>query len=57
MTRPPAQRLKDAQERRWYAPIPLEQIHECGAKLNTNAVGLALEDLLGKVKKEEGKLS
>lgn len=39
------QRLKDAHERRWYAPIPFEQIHECGAKINEDAVKLALEDV------------
>ena len=45
MTRPPEQRLKDAQEGRWYGPTPFEQI-SLGAKINKDAVKLALEDVL-----------
>lgn len=52
MSRSAEQRLKDAQERRWYAPIPFEQIHECGAKINEDAARLALEDVLGRKKRE-----
>jgi hypothetical protein len=48
MTRTPAQRLSDADKRKWYAPTPFEQIHECGAKVNPDAARLALEDVLGK---------
>ena len=53
MTRTPEQRLSDADKRKWYAPTPFEQIHECGAKVNPDAARLALADVLGKTKKQE----
>lgn len=52
MTRTPAQRLSDADKRKWYAPTPFEQIHECGAKINPDAVKLALQDVLRKEKRK-----
>lgn len=52
MSRSAEQRLSDAQEGRWYAPTPFEQIHECGARVNPDAVRLALEDVLGKREKK-----
>jgi hypothetical protein len=53
--RTPEQRLSDADGGKWYAPIPFTQIHECGAKVNENAVKLALEDVLGELRKREKK--
>lgn len=53
MTRTATQRLNDAHLGKWYAPIPFEQIHECGAKINPDAARLALEDVLGGKKRKE----
>ena len=50
MTRTAKQRLKDAQEGRWYGPTPFEQI-SLGAKINKDAVKLALEDVLSELRK------
>ena len=50
MSRPPEQRLKDAQLGKWYGPIPFEQI-SLGAKINKDAVKLALEDVLSELRK------
>ena len=50
MTRTAKQRLKDAQEGRWYGPTPFEQI-SLGAKINKDAVKLALEDVLRELRK------
>lgn len=52
MTRTPEQRLSDADKRKWYAPIPAEQM-ALGAKINPDAARLALEDVLGRKKRKE----
>lgn len=51
MSRSAEQRLSDAQERRWYAPIPAEQM-ALGGKVNPDTARLALEDVLGRKKKK-----
>lgn len=53
MTRTPEQRLSDADKRKWYAPTPFEQIHECGAKVNPDAVKLALEDVRAEIERRK----
>jgi len=53
MTRTPEQRLSDADKRKWYAPTPFDQIHECGAKVNPDAAKQALEDVLDELKRRE----
>ena len=51
--RTPQQRMQDAYRGKWYAPTPLEQLQECGATINPDAVKQALEEVLAMWREKE----